>query len=137
MLKPSASLGLFFDVVRLAALIGLYLAAGIAFLIAVNEDQQNFGIPFLIVAAVAITFGWATGSLGWRGLPIWILLPWTLVLLGLPFETTDNYTGGECCFEVSDVAIFPTLVSIALMLVSAGARALYERRLHRAPPRGT
>jgi hypothetical protein len=113
-------------VALLAVLIGVYLASGIAFLIAVNQDQQNFGIPFLVVAAAAIVFGWATGNVGWRGPVLWITLPWALVLLGLPFETTNRYTGGECCFEVSDVAIFPALASVVLMVLAGGARTVYE-----------
>jgi hypothetical protein len=127
-LKPHPGSRVVSDVARVAVLIGLYLAAGIAFLIAVNEDQNNFGIPFLVVAGAAIVFGLATANLGWRGLALWLTLPWVLVLLGLPFQTTNRYTGGECCDDVSAVAVVPTLASVLLMLLAGGARALYERR---------
>jgi hypothetical protein len=90
-----------------------------------------------VLAAVAIVLGWGTGNLGWRGLALWIGLPWIVVLLGLPFETTNRFTGGDCCSAVSGMAVFPALASIALMLVGAGARNLYERLAHRTPPAAT
>ena len=119
---------------RVGVLICLYLAAGIAFLIAVNEDQRNVAVPFAVMAAIAIVLGWGTSDLGWRGLALWIPLPWIVVLLGLPFETTNRFTGGDCCSEVSGVAVFPAFASVVLMLAGAGARELYERHGHRTPP---
>ena len=115
-------------------LIGLYLAAGIAFLIAVNADQQNFGIPFLVVVGAAIVLGWGTGDLGRRGFVLWVVLPWVFVLLGLPFGTTNRFTGGDDLSPVALMAVTPALVSMVAMLVAAGARNLYERRRHSAPP---
>src|SRR5215207_7206812 len=112
---------------RVAVLIGLYLAVGIAFLIAVNADQANGDIPFYVLAAVAILLGWATGNLGWRGLPLWILLPWILVPLGLPFGRENAYSGGDDLWPVAVVAIFPAFASMVLMLLAAGARRLYGR----------
>jgi len=117
-------------VARVVLLIGLYFAAGIAFLIAVNADQQNFGIPFLVVVAAAIVLGWGTGDMGRRGLALWIVLPWVLVLLGLPFGTTNQFTGGDDLSPVALMAVTPALVS----MVAAGARSLYERRRRSAPP---
>jgi len=113
-------------VARAAALIGVYLATGIAFVIAVNEDQDNFDVPFLAVAATAIVLGWTSGNWGWRGPVLWIMLPWVLVLLGLPFETTNKFTSGECCFEVYEVALFPALASVILMVLAGGSRIIYE-----------
>jgi hypothetical protein len=115
-------------------LIGLYLAAGIGFLVAVNADQQNFGIPFLVVVAAAIALGWGTGDAGWHGLWLWILLPWILVPLGLPFGTTNQFTGGDDLSPVALMALTPALISMLLMLLAAGARSLYERHRQNAPP---
>jgi hypothetical protein len=112
---------------RAAALIGLYLATGIAFVIAVNEDQDNIDILFFVVAAAAIVLGWASGKWGWRGPVLWITLPWVLVLLGLQFETTNKSTGGgECCYEVYELAVFPTIASVILMVLAGGSRIIYE-----------
>lgn len=119
---------------RVVLLIGLYIAAGIAFLVALNADQANGDIPFYVLAAVALLVGWTTGNLGWRGLLLWILLPWILVPLGLPFGKENAYSGGDDLWPVAVVAIFPAFASMVLMLLAAGARNLYERRHHSAPP---
>jgi uncharacterized membrane protein len=121
-------------VIRWVILIGLYIAAGIAFLVAVNADEQNGDIPSLVVAATAIVLGWGTGNLGRRGLALWILLPWVLVLLALPFGKANASTGGDDLLPVAVIAIFPALASVVLMLLAAGARSLYERHRHSAPP---
>jgi hypothetical protein len=118
----------------MAILIGLYITAGIAFLVTVNADQENGDIPFLVVAAAAILLGWGTGNLGRRGLALWILLPWVLVLLGLPFGEANAYSSGDDLLPVAAIATFPALASVVLMLLAAGARSLYERHRHNAPP---
>jgi hypothetical protein len=121
-------------VVRLAPLIGVYIAAGIALLVPVNADQQNGDIPSLVVLASAVVVGWGTGNLGRRGLALWILLPWVLVLIALPFGTTNKFTGGDDLSPVALIAMYPASASVVLMLLGAGARTLYERRRHSAPP---
>jgi len=121
-------------VTRAVILIGIYIVAGIAFLVTVNADQQNGDIPSLVVVAAAIVLGWGTGNLGRRGLALWILLPWVLVVLGLPFGKTNAFTGGDDLLPVAVIAIFPALASVVLMLLAAGARSLYERHRHSAPP---
>jgi hypothetical protein len=121
-------------VTRVVILIGLYIAAGIAFLVAVNADQDNFGIPFLVVVAAAIALGWGTGNAGWRGLWLWIVLPWILILLGLPFGTTNKFTGGDDLAPVALMALVPAPASMLSILLAAGARSLYERHRHSAPP---
>ena len=133
-LKPRARFRVVLDVARVGVLIGLYIAAGIAFLVAVNADQANGDIPFYVLAAAAIFLGWATGNLGWRWLPLWILLPWILVPLGLPFGKENANSGGDDLWPVAVVAIFAAFPSMVLMLLAAGARALYQRRRHSAPP---
>ena len=105
-----------------------FLAAGMAFVIAVNADQQNFEIPFLVLACVALALGWTTGAAGWRGLAIWLLLPWILIPLAIPFGDTNKFTGGDDTDPVTTLMIAPALFSMVLILVAAGARSLYERR---------
>jgi uncharacterized membrane protein len=119
--------------IRAAVLVVLYLAAGIALLVAVNADQQNVDIPSLVLLATAIALGWETGDLGRRGLVLWLLLPWILIALGLPFGTTNKFTGGDDLSPVTLMAVAPALASVVLMLLAAGARTLYERR-RSAPP---
>ena len=106
----------------------LFLAAGMAFVIAVNADQQNFEIPFIVLACAALALGWTTGAAGWRGLAIWILLPWILIPLAIPFGDTNKFTGGDDTDPVTMMVIVPALASTVLILVAAGARSLYQRR---------
>jgi hypothetical protein len=113
-------------VARVALPIGLYIAAGLAFAISVNADQQNFAIAVLFVAVAAITSGWAVGNCGFRSLPGWILLPWIVVLVALPFGTTEKFTGGDDLSPVALVAVVPALLSTVLMALAAGARGAYE-----------
>jgi hypothetical protein len=122
------------DVGRVATFIGIYLAAGIAFLVAVNADQANGDIPSVAIAASAILVGWGTGNLGWRALAIWMTLPCVLVVLGLPFGRTNAFTGGDDLDAVAFIAVFPALASVVLMLVGAGARSLFERYRRNAGP---
>jgi hypothetical protein len=112
----------------------LYVVAGLAFVIAVNADQKNVGIAFLPVATAAIVFGWGLGRPGFRSLAGWILLPWILVLLGLPFGATDKFTGGDDLHAVALVAVVPALLSTVLMALGAGARSVYEHYRHGERP---
>ena len=52
---------------RWLLLTALFLAAGMAFVLVVNADQQNFEIPFIVLACAALALGWTTGTAGWRG----------------------------------------------------------------------
>jgi hypothetical protein len=82
-------------------------------------------------AAAAAVVGWGTGSLGSRGVLLWVLLPWVIVPLGVPFGGTVAY-GGDDYYEVAALAAIPALFSMVFMLLAAGARFLYERRRLRA-----
>jgi hypothetical protein len=85
------------------------------------------------VVAAAIVLGWRTGDMGRRGVALWILLPWVLVPLGLPFEKTNQFSGGDDLSPVAFMAVAPALVSMVSMLLAAAARNLYERHRHPAP----
>jgi hypothetical protein len=130
--QPHAGFRVVLDVARVVLLIALYLAAGIAFLIAVNADPENLVVLFFITVAAAAVVGWGTGRLGSRGLLLWVLLPWVIVPLGLPFGGTIA-TGGDDYYEVAALAAIPALVSMVSMLLAAGARLLWERHRHGAP----
>jgi hypothetical protein len=111
--------------------VAIYLAAGVAFLITVNADQDNFAIPFFVVVAAAIVAGWITGVAGWRGLWIGVVVPWLLVLLGLPFGQSNQFTGGDDLDAVALIALAPAVASMALMPLAAGLRILDDgRRAH-------
>jgi hypothetical protein len=134
-LKPRAALRVVVDVTRSALLIGLYMAAGIAFLVIVNADPNHFTVPFLVVVAAAIALGWGTGDLGRRGVLLWVLLPWITVLLALPFgDASKVLTGGDDIYPVWFYAAWPALAAMVAMLLAAGARNLYERHRRSAPP---
>jgi uncharacterized membrane protein YjjB (DUF3815 family) len=49
---------------RALLLIGLYLAAGLAFAIAVDADPENFTVVFFVTLAAALVVGWGTGDAG-------------------------------------------------------------------------
>lgn len=121
--------------IRSALLLALYVAAAIAFVVIVDADPNHFTVPFFVVVAAAIALGWGTGDLGWRGVVLWLLLPWIIVVLAVPFgDASKVLTGGEDIYPVWLYAIWPALAAMVAMLLSAGARYLYERRRRSAPP---
>jgi hypothetical protein len=131
--NPVASLGLL-HAMRAVLLIGLYLAAGLAFAIAVDADPENFTVVFFVTLAAALIVGWGTGDAGWRGLWLWLLLPWVIVALGLPFGgASQTFNDGNDIYDVSVLAVFAAIPAMIAMPLAAGARALYERR-HRPLP---
>src|ERR671930_271566 len=95
----------------------LFLAAGIAFVIAVNADQQNFEIPFIVLACSALALGWTTRAACWRGLAIWLLLPWILIPLAISLGETNKFTGGDDTDPVTMMGIAPAFASHVLILV--------------------
>jgi hypothetical protein len=117
-------------VFRWAIVIGFYVGAALAFVIATNADQQNGDIPLYIVPVSALAVGWVTGSAGWRGLRLWILLPWIVVPLALPFGDANKATGGDDLLPVALLAVFPAVIAMLFMLLGAGARGLHDRHHH-------
>ena len=116
---------------RAAVAIGVYLAAGLGFLIAVNADQGNFAIPFFVVAGAAIVAGWIIGAAGLTWLWVGLVLPCVLVLLGLPFGDTNKNPGGDGVVPVALIAVTPAIVSMVLMPLVAGVRIIYDRNRDR------
>lgn len=134
-LKRSPRSGVFLDMTRVLLLIGLYLAAGIAFVSTISADLDGLLPLFFVTVAAAAVVGWGTGNLGWSGFWLWVLLPWVIVPLGLPFgETVD--AGGDDSYSVAAPASIPAFFSMVLMLLGAGARTLYERHHRGARPTG-
>jgi uncharacterized membrane protein len=113
---------------RIAIAIVLYLAAGMAFLVSVNADQQDFAVPFFVIAALAVMVGWVTGEAGLGYLWIGLVLPWILIPLGLPFGDTNKFTGGDGVTPVALMAVAPAFASVVLIPLAAGVRILYDRR---------
>src|SRR5215207_9040062 len=89
-LKPVGQARVVFDVTRTVVLIGLYLAAGIAFLVAVNADQANGDIPFYVLTAAAILLGWATAIWGAAGFHFGSCCPGSLFPSACPSATRTH-----------------------------------------------
>ena len=54
--------------------------------------------------------------------------------LGLPFGgASQTFNDGNDIYDVSALAVFAAILAMIVMLLAAGARALYERRHHRLP----
>jgi hypothetical protein len=64
----------------------------------------------------------------------WLLLPWVLPLVALPFGDADKFTGGDDTHAVALLAVFPVIFSMLLMLIAVAGRRAYERS-RRAHPR--
>jgi peptidoglycan/LPS O-acetylase OafA/YrhL len=119
---------------RDALLIGLYVAAAIVFAIVVNADPDDSTPVFFVVLAAAIVAGWGFGKAGLRRLHVCVWLPWVVVLIGLPFGEAAFPADSSDTYPVAFYGVFAALPSMIAMLLTAGARALYEWRRHRAPP---
>jgi hypothetical protein len=118
--------------VRWLLLIGLYIAAALAFVIAVDADPENFTVLWFVALASALVVGWGTGDAGRRGLWLWFLLPWAIVALGVPFgDASQTFNGGDDIYAVWTIAVFAAIPCMVAMLLAAGTRAVYER-VHRA-----
>jgi hypothetical protein len=105
----------------------LYVSAALGWAAAVNADDANVDLALLAPVLAAIVIGAASGDAGRRGLWIWILLPWVIVPMGLPFGDTNKTTGGDDLLPVALFALVPALLAMLFMLIAAGARQLYER----------
>jgi hypothetical protein len=110
------------EAIRWRVLVGLYVAAALAALVAVNADQINSRAALGLVAAVSLLVGWGTRS-GWGAVVAWMMIP-----LALPFGYANTFNGGGDTDLMVLLAIVSAAVSTALILASAGARILYERR---------
>jgi hypothetical protein len=110
----------------------LFAAAGIAFILAVNADQGDVDNLFPVLACAALALGWGTGEAGRRGIVIWLLLPWIILIpLAVPFGDANKFTGGDDTGPVTLLMIAPALFSMVLILIGVGARSLYEGRRRR------
>jgi hypothetical protein len=117
---------------RWLGLIGLYLAAGVALLVAANADQGgSIFVPFLVLVAASVVLGWGTGRSGLASIWVWVLIPWLLIPLGLPFGDTNKFTGGDDTDAVALLAVVPALFSMLVILIAGGGRILYDRRRRR------
>jgi peptidoglycan/LPS O-acetylase OafA/YrhL len=108
----------------------LYLACGLAFVIAVDQTG-DWSLVFLILLGLgSIALGWGTGRSGLRGVWLCLLLSSLVVLMAIPFGDPNEPTDSP----VAVLAIAPVVASLVLVLVSAAARSLYERRRGSDPP---
>jgi hypothetical protein len=125
-------LGVDVDMGRWILFAGLYLAGGLACLIAIDatgEWSPFFGMAALAVASVVL--GWFTGRSGLAGVWAWILLPLLLIPISILFGDPQP---ADADSPVALLAIFPAFVSMALVLVAAGARNLYDYARGRSAP---
>jgi hypothetical protein len=114
---------------RWSLLLLVYLAAAIGGLVLVDADQDNALEFYGLVAAASVALGAGTGS------PLASAAALILVPLGLPFGNTNQFTGGDDLAPVAWMAGVAAIVSVVVILASAGARRLFERH-HRASLQG-
>ena len=119
--------------IRSLVLIGLYLGLGIAWLIAVNADQNNGFVVLVAMAAAAAALGWGIGRSGWTAVWASALIPLILIPLGLLFGSANMFTGGDDTDPVAVLAVFPAIVSILLILVAGAGRILYDHHRRHSP----
>jgi hypothetical protein len=117
---------------RLAAAV-LYLIAGTVGLVVANGDQDNVLALWALVAVPALALGWIAGGAGWATVVPWLLLPWVLLLVALPYGDADKFTGGDDTHPVAVLAVFPAIFSMLLMLIAVAGRRAYERPLRTHP----
>jgi hypothetical protein len=101
----------------------VYLAAALAFVIAVDTDYEaNHGVWLAILAAASLALGWATGS--WPA----ALLALVLVPLAMPFDYPDSRFGEP--FPTWFSAGIVTPISAGLILLGVWARRARGRWSH-------
>jgi hypothetical protein len=110
---------------RLLVMSVVYLAAGVAFVISVDQtgiSAQNgfFSYAFLVASVV---FGWTTGRSRWAGVWAWVAFPFLLIPIAMPFK--DPAPGTADSATVVYVA-FWAFYSMGLVLLSAAVRNVYE-----------
>jgi hypothetical protein len=114
------------EAVRWRILVAVYAVVILAALFAVNADQANTPTALGLVAAASWLLGWGTGS-GWGAVVAWMLVP-----VALLFGDANRYTDGGVPDPVVVLAALSAAISTALVMLAAGARALYGRR-HKGP----
>jgi hypothetical protein len=112
---------------------GVYLAAGALGLVIANGDQNNVIALWALVAVPALALGWIAGGGGWAAVVPWLLLPWLLLLVALPFGDANKFTGGDDTDPLTLLVIFPAVLSMLLIVIAAAGRRGYERSFRTSP----
>jgi hypothetical protein len=120
---------------RWLLLSGLYFAAALAYVIDVDQTGGDAQSGFFVFAwlAASLIFGWGTGRSGLNGVWAWVAFPLLVIPIAVLFRDPDP--GAMADSPTALYVFFPALMSEILVLVSAGARNLYEfaqRRRSRA-----
>lgn len=110
----------------------VFLVAGAVGLVIANGDQANLLPLYGLVTVPAFALGWIAGGSGWGAALPWLLVPWLLLLLALPFGDANKVTGGDDLYPLTVLVAFPAVLSMLLILVAAAGRRGYER-LRRSP----
>jgi hypothetical protein len=111
----------------------VYLVAGTLGLVVANGDQNNVIALWALVAVPALTLGWIAGGGGWAAVVPWVLLPWLLLLVALPFGDADKFTGGDDTDPMTALVVGPIVLSMLLILIAAAGRFGYERSFRTSP----
>jgi hypothetical protein len=110
------------EATRWRVLVGLYVAAAVAALVAVNADQSNAPAALGLVGAASGLLGWGTRS-AWGAVIAWMLVPVALV-----FGDANRFTDGGIPDSVVLLALEGAGISTALIMLAAGARTVLHRR---------
>jgi hypothetical protein len=122
-------------VIRFVVAIVVYLASGMALLVAANADQGGDWLFLLVpLAAASVGMGWIAGRRGWVLVFASAAVTWLLIPMALPFGDANKATGGDDTDPVTLLAIAPALYSMLLVLAAAVVRGLL-RRAHRGSSR--
>jgi hypothetical protein len=110
------------EATRWRVLVGLYVVAAVAALVAVNADQSNAPAALGLVGAASGLLGWGTRS-AWGAVIAWMLVPAAIV-----FGDANRFTGGGIPDPVVVLALEGAGISTAVIMLAAGARTLLHRR---------
>lgn len=111
----------------------VYLIAGTVGVVITNGDQDNVLALWGLAALPALALGWIAGDRGWGAVLPWLLVPWLLLLLALPFGDANKFTGGDDTDPLTLLVAFPVVLSMLLIPVAAAGRRGYERSLRPSP----
>jgi hypothetical protein len=107
---------------RWATVIAVYVVAALVGLLIANDDQNNVGTLYALVAIASVIVGVVTRN------PLAALVAAVLIPMALPFGDTDKFTGGDDTDSLTLLAAIAAIGSAILILGTTALCRLYDRR---------